>query len=143
MMKEGFAASTILTLGCICLCGDSTVGSCTGGGTLAFDEDDISSSSSIFTELINVLNEAFEDPMFFPVCCCVGCGGGEAKGSSSADPEGAKFSPSGPMGSSTDSILVAWGTNRFGARPPRPRPEEVAAFRGGTGDDGGAFSTSL
>jgi hypothetical protein len=94
--KNGLAASTTLTLGCIGLGGASMDGGSTGGGTRALEVGISSSSSSRLTLLINVFRDALDEAAGACECCW---GRGEAMGSGRGGGESLPKGPRGPRGS--------------------------------------------
>ena len=131
--KVGFAACSILILGCVCLreLSAPAAGGCTIGGYLALDPAESTESPKSTESIILLLIRESEGE---GVCRALRVGsdcsfeGGAGGGS---DDMGAS-SPSGPRGpreSSMASNLVGWASTRRGVRGvlgPRPTGERGA-----------------
>jgi hypothetical protein len=129
--KEGLAACSTLTLGCVCRCGPLLAGGWTGGGTLGPESIGASpSSSSRLTEsIIPRIDEVEAVGVGRGLRDEAGSFCGGAGGASGA--EGGVGAPKGPKGSSTASRCVFAGAYCF-LRGPRPAGERGAAEALGT-----------
>jgi hypothetical protein len=128
MEKDGFAACSMLMLGCVWRCGAALVGACTGGGTRGPCEGGCSaSSSSRFTESMRPRSDGADASGARRELRDAGgsfCGGA---GGAASDPVGGGVgAPSGPRGSSTASSLVDW-VPYWRRRGPRAAGERGAA----------------
>lgn len=128
MEKDGFAACSMLTLGCVWRGGAALVGACTGGGTRGPCEGGwLASASSRLTESMRPRSDGADasgaSRELRDAAAGSFCGGA---GGAASGPVDAAEAPSGPSGSSTASSLVDW-VPYWRRRGPRAAGERGAA----------------